>query len=44
MPSDVTSAQSVPAEITLGERLRQLRTVSGLTQSDLAGSASPRST
>ena len=37
MPSDVTSARSVPAETTLGERLRQLRTVSGLTQSDLAG-------
>ena len=37
MPSDVTSADAVPPEITLGERLRQLRTVSGLTQSDLAG-------
>ena len=37
MDSDVKSVDPLPPETTLGERLRQLRTVRGLTQSDLAG-------
>ncbi len=37
MDSDVKPVDPLSPETTLGERLRQLRTVRGLTQSDLAG-------
>jgi tetratricopeptide (TPR) repeat protein len=37
MDSDVKSPDTAPPETTLGERLRQLRTVRGLTQTGLAG-------
>ena len=44
MPSDVTSADAVPPEITLGERVRQLRAAVASPRRISRGSAAPRST